>query len=118
MIRGIHGLFYSSDPEATRAFFRDQVKLPHSDVGEGWLIFDFKEGDMGVHPMAEGATVGEHDISFYCDDIHGTVADLKSRGVPFAGDVVDRGFGLCATFNAPGGVSVMLYEPKYTKNPG
>jgi hypothetical protein len=40
MIRGIHGLFYSTDPEATRAFFRDQVKLPGSDIGEGWWIFD------------------------------------------------------------------------------
>lgn len=28
MIRGIHGLFYSSDPDATRRFFRDAVKLP------------------------------------------------------------------------------------------
>lgn len=36
MIRGIHGLLYSSDPEATRAFFRDQVRLPGSDVGDGW----------------------------------------------------------------------------------
>ena len=25
MIRGIHGLFYSSDPEATRQFFKDKV---------------------------------------------------------------------------------------------
>lgn len=27
MIRGIHGLFYSSDAEATRAFFRDKVRI-------------------------------------------------------------------------------------------
>jgi hypothetical protein len=45
MIRGIHGLFYSSDPEATRALFRDQVRLPGSDVGDGWWIFDVAEGD-------------------------------------------------------------------------
>ena len=40
MIRGLHGLFYSSEPEAARAFLRDKLKLPYSDVGEGWLIFD------------------------------------------------------------------------------
>ena len=58
MIRGIHGLLYSSDAEATRAFFRDKVKLPGSDVGEGWLIFDFKEGDLGIHPVSHGASAG------------------------------------------------------------
>jgi len=25
MIRGVHTMFYSSDPEATRAFFRDKL---------------------------------------------------------------------------------------------
>ena len=47
MIRGIHGLLYSSDPEATRRFFQESVKLPGSDVGDGWWIFDFPEGDLG-----------------------------------------------------------------------
>jgi hypothetical protein len=36
MIRGIHGLLYSSDPEATRRFFQQSVKLPGSDVGDAW----------------------------------------------------------------------------------
>ncbi len=36
MIRGIHGLFYSSDAEATRAFFRDKLRLPGFDGGDGW----------------------------------------------------------------------------------
>jgi hypothetical protein len=115
MIKGIHGLFYSSDPEATRAFFRDKVKLPGSDVGEGWWIFDFAEGDMGVHPVDDPAEAGGHDVSFYCDDIKGTVADLKSRGVPFAGDVQDHGYGLVTYFMAPGGVKVQLYQPRYVK---
>ena len=50
MIQGIHGLFYSSEPETLRAFLRDKLRLPFTDVGGGWLIFDFKEGDLGVHP--------------------------------------------------------------------
>ena len=87
MIRGIHGLFYSSDPEATRAFFKEQVKLPGSDIGQGWWIFDLPEGDLGVHPAEDSADAGGHDVSFYCDDIHGTVAELKSRGVPFTKEV-------------------------------
>jgi predicted enzyme related to lactoylglutathione lyase len=115
MIRGIHGLFYSSDADATRAFFRDKVQLPGSDIGQGWWIFDFAEGDMGVHPVDYGAKAGDHDVSFYCDDIHGTVAAMKSRGVVFTQDVADHGYGLVTHFEAPGGLKVQLYEPRYTK---
>ncbi len=115
MIRGIHGLLYSSDPEATRRFFKDAMNLPGSDVGEGWWIFDFEEGDLGVHPLRDPSDAGEHDVSFYCDDIHGTVADLKSRGVQFTQDVEDQGYGLFTCFTAPGGITIQLYEPLYNK---
>ena len=40
MIKGMHGMFYSSEPEALRAFFRDKLGFPSYDVGGGWLIFD------------------------------------------------------------------------------
>ncbi|MFQ5986482.1 MAG: VOC family protein [Thermoplasmata archaeon] len=119
MIRGVHGLFYSSDAEATRAFIRDKLKLPYSDTGEGWLIFDLPEGDIGVHPLHEsgGPPSGTHHVSFYCDDIHGTVAELQARGVEFDQDIEDHGFGFVTFFTMPGGVQVQLYEPKYEKNP-
>src|SRR5919198_376369 len=115
MIRGIHGLLYSSDPDATRKFFREAVKLPGNDIGEGWWIFDLPEGDLGVHPTEDPTEAGKHDVSLYCDDIHNTVADLKSRGVEFTADVEDHGYGLVTYFTAPGGITVQLYEPRYSK---
>jgi hypothetical protein len=117
MIRGLHGLFYSSDPDGLRAFLRDKLRLPHTDVGEGWLIFDLPEADLGVHPTesAGGTPSGTHDVSFYCDDIQGTVAELRSRGVEFEMDPADHGYGWVTYFSMPGGVSVQLYEPKYAK---
>ncbi len=115
MIRGIHGLFYSSEPDATRAFFREKVKLPGSDIGEGWWIFDLAEGDLGVHPVGDPGEAGRHDVSFYCDDIQGTVAELKSRGVEFTKGVEDHGYGLVTYFTAPGGITIQLYEPRYVK---
>jgi catechol 2,3-dioxygenase-like lactoylglutathione lyase family enzyme len=117
MIKGIHGLFYSSDPEATRAFFKDLIKLPGVDVGRGWWIFDFPEGDLGVHPVDDPCDAGGHDVSFYCDDIEGTVADLKSRGVEFDDDIADRGYGRVTHIKVPGGIRVQLYQPRYTKGP-
>jgi glyoxalase/bleomycin resistance protein/dioxygenase superfamily protein len=117
MIRGLHGLFYSSEPEAMRSFLREKLRLPHTDVGEGWLIFDLPEADIGVHPTDESGepASGTHDVSFYCDDIQGTVADLRSRGVEFTQEVADHGYGFVTYFSMPGRVRVQLYEPKYQK---
>jgi hypothetical protein len=115
MIKGIHGLLYSSDAEATRAFFRDKVKLPGSDIGGGWMIFDFAEGDLGVHPIDHGGTAGAHDVSFYCEGIEGVVAGMKKRGVVFTKPIEDHGYGLVTYFEVPGGLTVQLYEPRYQK---
>jgi catechol 2,3-dioxygenase-like lactoylglutathione lyase family enzyme len=115
MIRGLHGLFYSKDAEAARAFLRDMLGLPFTDVGGGWLIFDLPEGDLGVHPVEAGDEGGAHDVSFYCDDIEGTVAELRARGVQFRHDPADHGYGYVTYFTMPGGVEVQLYEPKYEK---
>ena len=118
MIRGVHTMFYSSDPEGTRTFLRDKLGFPSTDVGEGWLIFDLPEADMGCHPAdAEGAPSGTPDIAFYCDDIEQTVAELKARGVEFTGPVTDRGYGLVTHFKVPGGFQVQLYQPRYVKRP-
>jgi hypothetical protein len=35
MIRGLHGLLYSSDADASRAFIRDKLRLPFTDAGNG-----------------------------------------------------------------------------------
>jgi catechol 2,3-dioxygenase-like lactoylglutathione lyase family enzyme len=117
MIRGVHAMFYSSEPEALRAFLRDKLGLPASDVGGGWLIFDLPEAEMGCHPedLGHGAPSGRHDISFYCDDVERTIAELKAKGVEFTGPVQDHGYGLVTEFQVPGGFAVRLYQPKYAK---
>ena len=119
MIRGVHTMFYSSEPEALRAFLRDKLKFPYSDVGGGWLIFDLPEADMGCHPAdpGAGAPSGLHNISFYCEDVQATVAELRSRGVEFTDEITDRGYGLVTHFKMPGDVEVQLYQPRYEKQP-
>lgn len=117
MIQGVHTLFYSSQPEALRAFLRDKLGWHSIDAGHGWLIFDVPEADMGVHPTegTDGTPSGTRDVSFYCDDIEGTVADLKAKGVEFTQDIEDAGWGLVTRFAVPGGFDIQLYEPKYPK---
>jgi catechol 2,3-dioxygenase-like lactoylglutathione lyase family enzyme len=118
MIRGLHAMFYSSEPAAFRAFVRDKLGFSAHDVGEGWLIFDLPEADLGCHPAdsAAGAPSGTPNISFYCDDIEGTVTELRSRGVEFRGPVEDHGYGLVTFFKAPGGFEIQLYQPRYSKS--
>lgn len=115
MIKGVHTMFYSSDAAGLRDFLRDKIGLPARDIGEGWLIFDLPEADMGVHPSDEkhGAPSGLQDISFYCDDIHKTVAELKTKGVEFVDEIEDHGYGFVTHFKVPGGFSLQLYQPKY-----
>lgn len=140
MIKGMHAMFYSSHATELRAFFRDKLGLPATDVGDGWLIFDAPEADLGVHPTGErngpnadndaansdrnggGGNSGEGsipsgtaDISFYCDDIADTVRELRTRGVEFTQDVEDHGYGLVTFFKVPGGFKIQLYQPKYAK---
>ena len=117
MIRGLHAMFYSSEPEALRAFFRDKLGLPTTDVGGGWLIFDAPEADLGVHPVdgADGAPSGTPAVSFYCEDIEHTVREMKALGVEFTGPVEDHGYGLVTHFKVPGGFAIQLYQPKYAK---
>jgi hypothetical protein len=116
MIRGMHAMFYSSQAEALRTFLNDKLGLAGTDVGGGWLIFDMPEADLGVHPT-EGseARSGTSDISFYCDNIVQTVAELRAAGVEFTQEVEDHGYGLVTFFKVPGNFKVQLYQPKYTK---
>jgi len=116
MIRGLHAMFYSSAAAELRAFLRDKLGLSGHDVGDGWLIFDAPEADLGVHPTeADGAGSGTADISFYCDDIDQTMKELEARGVEFTQPAEDQGYGLVTFFKVPGDFTVQLYQPKYGK---
>ena len=122
-IAGVHAMFYSAHADALRAFFRDQLRLPFTDVGGGWLIFDLPAGDLGVHPTAPpdsphpSPPANTHAISFFCTDLAATVADLRSCGVEFTAPIEDHGFGLVTFLKAPGDLTIQLYQPHYTKSP-
>jgi predicted enzyme related to lactoylglutathione lyase len=115
MIKGVHAMFYSSKADELRTFIKEKLGLPFTDVGEGWLIFDLAEGDVGCHPTEGKPPSGTHDVSFYCDDLKQTVADLKARGVTFDDEIADHGYGFVTHLTMPGGVRVHIYQPKYAK---
>jgi catechol 2,3-dioxygenase-like lactoylglutathione lyase family enzyme len=112
MIKGVHALFYTTDPDGARAFIRDKLDFPYVDAsGDGWLIFGLPEGDVGCHPSDHAF----HGVAFFCDDLDGTMKELTSKGVTCT-PVVEEGWGIHTTFEIPGGGPVQLYQPKYDRN--
>ena len=114
-INGAHVLLYTPEPEALRAMLRDVFGWKHVDAGDGWLIFKLPPAELGVHP-AEGPTDDanvRHQLSFMCDDINATARELRGKGVEVIGDPVDEGWGITVMLVLPGGVNVMLYEPRH-----
>jgi catechol 2,3-dioxygenase-like lactoylglutathione lyase family enzyme len=114
-ITGAHVLLYTSEPEAVRDIFRDVFGYEHVDAGHGWLIFKLPPAELGVHPgegpTFEGGTT--HQLSFMCDSIGATVAELRLRGIEIPGEPEEQGYGVVATMRLPGGLDVQLYEPRH-----
>jgi predicted enzyme related to lactoylglutathione lyase len=110
MITAVHNLLYSTDPAATRAFFRDVLGFRSVDAGDGWLIFALPPGELGIHPTEEHEAPA---IYLMCDDVERTVAELKAKGVKTVRPVSDQGWGLVTALEVPGGIELGLYQPRH-----
>lgn len=97
----VHALVMAEDAEATRAFFRDVVRLPYADTGGGWLSFESGPSEIGVHPT-NGAEA-QFDVSLVCDDLDSTASDLAARGAEF-GPVQQEAWGRLTMRTVPGSV--------------
>jgi hypothetical protein len=79
------------------------------------LIFALPPAELGVHP-AEGPTYESgvrHQLTFMCDDMQATIRELRAKGIEVKGEPEDEGFGITVMLALPGGVEVMLYEPRH-----
>ena len=108
-ITGVHALIYSPEADALRAVLTDAMGWSHVDAGEGWPIFALPPTELGVHP----GEAPRHELSFMCDDLPTTVADLSAKGITFRGEPQEQRWGLSTTMVLPGGVEVLLYEPRH-----
>jgi hypothetical protein len=119
MITGAHLLLYSANPEADRAFFRDVLRFPSVDAGEGWLIFRLPPSEVALHPMEGERRVlhaGHHLQSgvlyLMCSDVRSQVESLSARGVS-AGEIVEAPWGITTTIRLPSGGEIGLYQPTH-----
>lgn len=110
MISGAHSILYSTNPEADRTFLRDVLKLPHVDVGDGWLIFSLPPAEVGVHPSASNS----HELFLMCDDVQAFIAEMQKHDVECAA-VSDEGWGLLTDFTLPGGGKLGVYQARHAR---
>lgn len=110
-ITGVHALLYTQEAEALRELLGPVIGLGHVDDGQddGWLIFRLPPAELGVHP---GESPG-HELSLMCDDLSGTIEELRVKGVSFRGEPIDEGWGIAIPMTMPGGVEMLLYEPRH-----
>jgi hypothetical protein len=119
MISGAHVLIYSADPDADRAFFRDVLRFPSVDVGQGWLIFALPPAEVAVHPLGsnDGQRHAGHDLLgavlyLMCDDLQAVIESLRNRNVACT-EVTTERWGIKTTIRLPSGGELGLYQPTH-----
>ncbi len=114
-IIGAHVLLYTPEAQALRATLRDAFGWTHVDAGDGWLIFALPPAELGVHPLdgSGHAAKPHHEFTLMCDDIESTIRELRGKGVEVKGEPMNRGFGITVMLVLPGGVEILLYEPRH-----
>ncbi|MFZ0336149.1 MAG: VOC family protein [Candidatus Acidiferrales bacterium] len=119
MITGTHILFYSTDPEADRAFLRDVLGFRNVDAGQGWLIFAMPPAEAAVHPGDEssarthaGSQMLGAVVYFMCDDVKATVRSLEAKKVKCAPLAQER-WGIRTAITLPSGGQIGLYQPSH-----
>jgi hypothetical protein len=111
MIVGGHSIIYSTNADADRAFLRDVLKLPHVDVGHGWLIFGLPPAELAVHPADAS---DHHEFYFMCADVKAFVSEMLKHDIACAA-VQDQGYGLVTSVTLPGGGKLGVYQPRHTR---
>jgi hypothetical protein len=111
MITGAHSIIYSTNPEADRALLRDVFKLPHVDVGHGWLIFGLPPAEVAVHPSDKNDL---HEFYLMCNDVKRFVAAMKEHNIS-CDEIQDQGWGVLTHIRLPGGGKLGVYQPRHAR---
>lgn len=111
MLSGAHVIIYSKDADADRAFLRDVLKLPHVDVGHGWLIFGLPPSEVAVHPSDNNNV---HQFYLMCDDVDTFVSEMKTHNVVCSAIQEER-WGRVTEVALPGGGKLGVYQPRHAR---
>jgi predicted enzyme related to lactoylglutathione lyase len=109
----------TKDLDAARAYYSDVLGLPCSSVwqrpGTEAMGAEFETGSMTIALIASELigvpfSANSVPIALRVDDVEAARAELESRGVTFAGDIIDSGVCQMAHFTDPDGNVLMLHH--------
>jgi len=112
MVNGVHAIIFSKQAARTRTFLRDKLGFKGVDADSGWLIFALPPAELAVHPT-RGRSYRE--LYLMCTSIKATKRRLAAKGVKFAGEIVDAGWGLLTHVKLPDGSTIGLYEARHAR---
>lgn len=110
MIIGTHMMVQSADEAADKAFFRDILKLPHVDAGDGFLLFAIPPSEIAIH---EGSG-SSHEMFLMCEDIEEFLAEMSEHGIA-ATPAQNQGWGILSQITLPGGGKLSVYQPQHER---
>jgi len=121
VINGVNKIFiFVDDQQKAKEFWTGTMGFGlHLDSeecpGAGWVevVTPDKRTILILAQRPEGmpSTAGQRShTAFYVDDIHKTVAELRSRGVEIANDITEEHWGLSADFKDPLGTLFNIGE--------
>ena len=91
-----------SDAKKAAAWYAEKLGFETS-VEDHWVTAWPKGAKWKLHLCEGKLEPGNTGIGFYSDDLKGTVADLKKKGVKFATDYTKTEWGEIAQFEDPDG---------------
>ena len=119
MITGAHFVFFSKDPEADRAFFRDVLGLRAVDAGDGWLIFALPPAEAAFHPAHSdfaqedgGHAMRAVVLYLMCDNLSEQIQSLAAKKVACSPVAKER-WGMRTSLRLPSGGEIGLYQPSH-----
>jgi hypothetical protein len=108
-ITGAHVLINTAAPEALRELLAGATGWPHVEAGPGWPIFSLPPAELAVHPSDHPG----YELSLMCDDLVATMGELAAKGITFRDEPRTEAWGIAVTMTLPGGVEMLLYEPRH-----
>jgi catechol 2,3-dioxygenase-like lactoylglutathione lyase family enzyme len=103
------------DVGAARSWYRDRLGLSVLVDSPWWVEMDTGETRVALHPWVDQGVLETHHacpitVGFASGDLDEWVEELRLRGVDFASDITDRGFGRFAEARDPDGNVVVLRD--------
>jgi predicted enzyme related to lactoylglutathione lyase len=104
----------TKDYEAAAKFYGDVLGLEFSKRWGDRPAGEFETGSLTLAVMEPAAFGNEFSpatgIALHVDDVAAARAELESRGVEFAGDIIDSGVCHMAIFQDPDGNNFILHH--------